>query len=96
MNYWMLSYWQGLELLVQHDSRPHIRVSGQRRELLDANRLLLSNADRTRLEVVADYKEADYFLTTFRWKVYPYEKFPTASYTLRRSGKRVLSIFQVK
>ena len=96
LDYWVLSYRQGLAWIAQHDSRLHIRVNGQMPAVLEANRQLLPDFERARLEIVANDKDADYYVTTYRWHPDPYLEYPEEVLSLRAGGQRVLSIFRTK
>ena len=96
VDYWLLSYNQGLRWILAHDDRPTIRVSAQQPPILEANRWLLSNADQSRLRVVDEPQQADYFLTTYRYHPQAYPEYPVEAHALRADGRRVLSIFRVK
>ena len=96
MDYWMLSYYQGLQWVAQHDGRPHIVVAAQWPGVIEANNWLLPSADRDRIEMTEDLSKADYFVTAHRDHPEDYGEFPPAAYVIRREGNRVLSIFQLR
>ncbi|MFD1467496.1 glycosyltransferase family 39 protein [Hymenobacter caeli] len=96
LDYWVLSYRQGLEWIARHDDRAHVKVAAQMPTVLESNRRMLSDYDQDRLEVVTDGQQADYYLTTYRWHPYPYTEYPQEVAALRAGGQRVLSIFRVR
>ena len=64
LDYWGLSYKEGLEWLVNHDKADLISVNFAE-EPGETNLLALPLADQARIEMV-DFKDAVYFMTTFR------------------------------
>jgi hypothetical protein len=96
IDYWVLSYREGLQWIADHDNRLHIKVGGQMRNELEANRLILKPYDRDRLEILEDWGKADYYVTTYRWHAYDYTEYPFEMTTIRRGGQRIMSIFRVK
>lgn len=96
IDYWVLSYQDGLRWVAEHDDRPHIVVSAQRRPELEATRRMLPPYQRDRLEVVEDPAKSEYFLTTYYGHYYEYEEYEWELASIRRGGQRVLSIFRTK
>jgi hypothetical protein len=66
-DYWGGSTLYGLEWLLRHDPSPTITVSGPVPVLVYDNWLLLSPAQKQRVQVLADARLARYFLTSYRW-----------------------------
>jgi len=66
MDYWGLSYRQLLESLLAQDTRDTIRVYSLNRPGY-YNSLLLEGGDRDRIVYVEQPKDADYYITNFRW-----------------------------
>jgi hypothetical protein len=96
VDYWALSYHKGLEWIVKHDKRMHIRVSAQY-EVIEANHWMLSDYDQNRIEVVDNIHNADYYVTAHRVNDSPTrDSYADEVYSVRREGQRILSVFRVK
>ncbi len=96
IDYWVMSYQEGLKWVVAHDNRAHIIVSAQRQLELEATRKMLPPYDRDRLEVVQDTAKSNYFLTTYYGHYYPYAEYNEEMTTIHRGGQRILSVFRGK
>jgi hypothetical protein len=94
-DYWQLSYYQGLQWIMQHDPHPHIVVSAQWWPIIEADSWLLSSADRARIEITPDPAKADYYVCTHRDHPQNYNEYPVVAMVLRREGMRVLSVFKL-
>jgi len=98
LDYWCLSYRQGLEWIVRHDDRPQIRVNFSC-SFCDVpgalNRLLLPIADRQRIAVENDATQADYLITNYRWHPLDYE-YPHEVATFFAGDLRILSVFRLR
>jgi hypothetical protein len=105
LDYWGLSYRQGLEWVLAHDSAPTIRVSvvvprppvdvpyGE--HLLYVNSLILPPGDRARLRFTDDNASADYILTTYRYQPQPLPaSVGREVYSIQVNGVRILSVFR--
>src|SRR5688572_13184496 len=92
-DYWGLSYRKGLEYILNTDSRPEIKISVNATAGLKAIDILKPE-DRKRLKYVLE-KEADYFLTEYRWhpKVYSY---PNEIYSIKADGLKIMSVFKLR
>jgi hypothetical protein len=104
LDYWGLSYRQGLEWILAHDPSPTITVSvpsplpavnvpyGE--HLLYVNSLILPPSDKARLRFAA-HSKVDYLLTTYRYQT---RSFPDTVgqevHTIRVNGVRILSVFR--
>lgn len=91
MDYWGLSYLEGLRYVLAHDSRPRLHISVAQ----DVGRHswdMLRPEERSRLIRVDDPAQADYFLTTYRWQTdpYPYD----ALHSIEVDGIPLLTIFK--
>ncbi|SHI47121.1 hypothetical protein SAMN02745146_0977 [Hymenobacter daecheongensis DSM 21074] len=95
-DYWGLAGREGLEWVLAHDSRAHIRVGTDARAalVLHNNSLLLPPAERARL-LFTPAEKADYFLTVYRWHPGPY---PTSVgrevHFIQVNGMKILSVFE--
>ncbi|SMB81934.1 hypothetical protein SAMN00120144_3033 [Hymenobacter roseosalivarius DSM 11622] len=96
LDYWGLSYRQGLEWVLAHDQAPTISVhspwpSGT---LVYTNSLILPPTDRARLRFT-NHQNADYILTNYRYRT---QSFPDTIgrevHTIRVNGVRILSVFR--
>ncbi|TGD78532.1 hypothetical protein [Hymenobacter wooponensis] len=96
VDYWGLSYRQGLEWILTNDPRPHIVWSAPAYSSAPLNIYLLSPEDQSRLSFVEDQNQADYFLTTYRQQPQEYEFQNKEVYQLRANGRRVLSVFRMR
>jgi len=96
-DYWGLSMRQGLRWIVQHDRRPHIRVSSNLPVADKLNRALLTPAEQARLIIVRGSGPVEYFITTYRFHAQPYP-YGAPVYTLRADyeGRRVFDIFRLR
>jgi len=97
LDYWGLSYRQGLEYIAQSDSRQKIRIFFL--PWVGMNNLaILPEADRKRLIQTDDRSEADYLIGNFRWpnwqKEYPPED--KEVYSIKVSGIKILAVYRLK
>ncbi|WP_028524855.1 ArnT family glycosyltransferase [Runella limosa] len=102
IDYWGLSYKQGLEWIVQHDKRPHIKVIANLTPGV-YNRMILDKSERERLDCIylkpsvrdtskrADL-ECDYFITEFRYRsdAAPYTK---ELHSIKVDGNTILAVY---
>ncbi|HAK77335.1 MAG TPA: hypothetical protein DCR35_05220 [Runella sp.] len=102
IDYWGLSYKQGLEWIVQHDKRPHIKVVANLTPGV-YNRMLLDKSERARVECTylkpsvrdtlkREALECDYFITEFRYRsdASPYTK---ELYSIKVDGNTILAVY---
>lgn len=101
LDYWGLSYREGLEWVLAHDSSPQITISGNP-SYLDNNMLILPPSQRVRLRYIPSRAEtpteARYFLTAYHYyggrpKTYP-DSLGREVYTIRADGLRIFSVFK--
>lgn len=93
LDYWGLSYRQGLEYILSQDPRPAIKVVTLRPAGY-LNSHILEPRQRARLQYVSADK-ADYFLTEYRWKPEGYpdlEEF----HSITVEGEKILTIYRLK
>jgi hypothetical protein len=100
LDYWCLSYRQGLEWIVRHDDRPQIRVNFNPGWVIcnvpgELNRLLLPVADRKRIVIESDATQADYVITNYRWHPLNYE-YPREVARFFAGDLRILSVFRLR
>lgn len=93
MDYWGISYRQGLEYILSHDSREKIKVGGQDLIKMNINSLILPQIDRRKLEFVSS-DQADYFINIFILnKEYPYDQ---ELYSFKVGGVKIVAVYKVK
>ncbi|WP_143434778.1 hypothetical protein [Hymenobacter roseosalivarius] len=101
LDYWGLSYREGLEWVLAHDSSQQITISGNP-SYLDNNMLILPPSQRARLRYIPSRAEtptdARYFLTAYHYyggrpKTYP-DSLGREVYTIRADGLRIFSVFK--
>ena len=94
MDYWGLSYREGLEYILANDNSMNIYVypdtdAGWR------NGAILGSEGEARLRFVNDLAEADYFLGNYRWhpQDYPYHN---EVYAVKVGNAKILSVFKME
>jgi hypothetical protein len=94
MDYWGLSYKQGLEYVVKNNRNRTIRVKvanypGR------LNTYILPPGDRARIKIVKSIAEADYFIGAYRFHPldYPFKK---EVFSVSVQGGKILSVYQLK
>jgi hypothetical protein len=94
LDYWGLSFRQGLEYIVKSDKRPVIGLSANVIAPLINNAIFLEKEDIGRLKLT-DIQNADYFITNYRWHPQPY---PPANeiYSVSVDNLKILSIFKLR
>jgi hypothetical protein len=101
LDYWGLSYREGLEWVLAHDPSEQITISGNP-SYLDNNMLILPPSQRVRLRYIPSRAEtpteARYFLTAYHYyggrpKTYP-DSLGREVYTIRADGLRIFSVFK--
>lgn len=96
-DYWGISYLRGLEWVLAHDERSHIRVytESNMSPPLRTNSHILPPSEKERIEVVYSISEADYFLASYRYHPGPYD-LPPAVGAIKAGNQVVLAIFRLK
>ncbi len=94
MDYWGLSFRQGLEYIVKNDKRPVIKLSANVPPPLRNNTVLLDRHDISRLQMTS-VPQADYFLTNYRWHPEPYP-FDNEVYAIAVDKCKILSVFKLR
>ncbi|MGY2133673.1 glycosyltransferase family 39 protein [Hymenobacter sp. HD11105] len=101
LDYWGLSYREGLEWVLAHDPSAEITISGNP-SYLDNNMLILPPSQRARLRYIPSRAEtpteARYFLTAYHYyggrpKTYP-DSLGREVHTIRADGLRIFSVFK--
>ena len=93
MEYWGLSYRQGLEYVLSVNPAKQIRIAVANSPG-KANTMLLSPADRERLIFVEDPEQADYFLTNYRYHPEDYG-YPNEVFSIKIRNDTIFSVFQM-
>jgi hypothetical protein len=101
-DYWGLSYRQGLEWILAHDSSPTITYYGDP-TLLYCGGLLLAPEQKARLQYIwkDNQSEARYFLTNYRPPHYSHSSPDSLElwrevHTIKADGLPILSIYRQK
>ncbi|MGD2278754.1 MAG: hypothetical protein PVH45_01510 [Candidatus Omnitrophota bacterium] len=94
MDYWGLSYRQALEYIVTNDKRDPIKVCASTPPG-HVNFLSLVPDDRNRLVFVKDPKEADYFLSDYRWHKEDYP-FKDEVYSIKVNGAKIMVVYKLQ
>lgn len=94
LDYWGLSFRQGLEYIVKNDKRPVIGLTANVIAPLINNVVLLERQDIRRLRP-ADIHQADYFLTNYRWHPHPY-KSADEVYSISVDNQKIMSVFKLR
>jgi hypothetical protein len=94
LDYWGLSFRQGLEYIVKSDKRPVISLSANVILPMMNNSIFLKEQDIRRLKL-ADIHQADYFLTNYRWHPQPYQ-LANEVYTVSVDNLKIMSVFRLR
>ncbi len=93
LDYWGLSYRQGLEYIARTDASSGIRVQIGLGGNSAAN--FLPTRDRERIEFVDAWGEPDYFLGDYRWHNSDYE-YKNECYAVRVCGERIMAVYDLR
>jgi hypothetical protein len=93
LDYWGLSFRQGLEYIVKNDKRPLIKLAANVPPPLINNAVFLERRDISRLRLV-HINQADYFLTNYRWhpQSYPLNQ---EVFTITVDNQKIMSVFKL-
>jgi hypothetical protein len=94
LDYWGLSFRQGLEYIVKSDKRPVIGLSANTLAPMINNSIFLDKRDIRRLKL-ANIHQADYFLTNYRWDPQPYQ-LANEVYTVSVDNFKIMSVFKLR
>jgi len=94
MDYWGLSYKQGIDAILLKDPRESIKVYVADPPGLDYINSGLPGAEKSRLVSVKDPGDADYFVTVFRWHPgdYPYTD---ELYSATVRGTKIMAVYRL-
>ncbi|MCC6146914.1 MAG: glycosyltransferase family 39 protein [Anaerolineaceae bacterium] len=94
LDYWGLSYKQGLEYLLAYDDSETIPIYVFNRPGR-INAQILPEEQRKRLAYMDKPEEATYFLTNYRWHPQPYD-YSDEIYAIRVGNASIFSIFRLR
>lgn len=94
LDYWGLSFRQGLEYIVKNDKRPLIKLSTNVPPPLINNAVFLERRDINRLRLSSIY-QADYFLTNYRWHPEKYN-INNEVFTIVVDNQKIMSVFRLR
>jgi hypothetical protein len=94
LDYWGLSFRQGLEYIVKSDKRSIIGLSANPIAPMINNSIFLEKQDIRRLNL-ADIHQADYFLTNYRWHPQPYQ-LANEVYSISVDNQKIMSVFKLR
>lgn len=94
LDYWGVSYREGLEHILSAADSGDIRVAVNT-VAGEWNAMILAEEQRARLVFVDDRPSADYFITNYRWHPETYD-LGSEVYVIRVLGSRILSVFQMR
>ena len=92
LDYWGLSYREGLEYILSHDDEEAIRIGGANSSVVK-NRRILEKTDRERLRYVAEPEDATYYLShRFDGK----KAFPGGEeyYSIKAYGTKIMIVYK--
>jgi hypothetical protein len=96
LDYWYLSYKQGLEYILKNDDRETIRVMEINGPEDDSAGYIFSREQRTRLVFVNDFKEADYLLHNFRADKYKEYDLKNEVFSVKVGGTKIMEVYKLK
>jgi len=94
MDYWGLTYKEGLTWIAKNDSRQKIKVIADNYPG-ELNALILDKQDRWRITFVKQSEDADYFIGNYRWRRSEYEM-ENEVYSIVVDKAKVLSVYKLK
>jgi hypothetical protein len=94
MEYWGLSYRQGLEFVLSANPGKQIRVAVANSPG-KMNAMLFPQVDRERLIYVSEPEQADYFLTNYRYHPADYD-YSNEVFNIKIEGEKIFSVFKIE
>lgn len=97
MDYWGTSFRQGLEKILEVDQRDTVKITGNVYPCY-SNYVLLKHLDpKCRLQYVLEEKDADYYLTTYRFKPNDHQNLEKNKiYSIKYKNSEILGVYKVK
>lgn len=93
-DYWGVSYREGLAYIAANDPRERINILAANLPG-EWNYLILSKEDRKRIRYVYNARDADYFITNYRWHPQDYE-FEPPLYSIIAGGARIFGVYDFR
>ncbi len=93
MDYWGLSYKEGIEYVLNNNNSKKIRICFAN-AAGENNLLCFSKEQQNRVIIVEKLKEADYFITNYRYHPKDYD-YANEIFKVEREGNRILSVFKM-
>jgi hypothetical protein len=94
LDYWGLSFRQGLEYIVKNDKRPIIGLLANPVGPSINNSIFLEKGDIERLRH-ANIHQANYFLTNYRWHPQPYN-LTNEVFSISVDNQKIMSVFKLR
>jgi len=93
MDYWGLSYYEGIKYVVKNDSSNVITICFANAAGIN-NLLLFPYNERARIHITEHPKLADYYITNYRYHPDDY-KYKNEVFKIERDQNRILSVFKI-
>ncbi len=94
LDYWGLSYKQGLEYILAADKSEHIKIAADNGECF-LNFNIIPDKDLKRLVWTTDPKSADYYLMNFRWHAADYN-LGTPFFQIKVGNAKIMEVQKLK
>jgi hypothetical protein len=94
LDYWGLSYTDGLRYILKNDTRSPIRINSNIKSIAEFS-FILPDEDQARLKIVETPAEADYYLTDYYMHPADYD-YPNEFYSVWVGNAKILSVFKLK
>ena len=94
LDFWGLTYREGLEYILANDKRSRINVKAANGPGF-YNAQLLPPAERERLVFVEEREFADYFVTAYRWHPEAYPEYTHKVYARKIKGAEAMAVYKV-
>lgn len=94
MDYWGLSYKQGIDAILKFDSRKHIKLFVVQPAGAYYVKYMLNDQQKTRLEFVDNLSSADYFITEYRFHPQDYP-LTNKVFEVNIQGMEILAVYNL-
>ena len=94
VDYWGLSYKEGINYILENDSSSSIVVCGAEGVPADNNLKIFSEAERARISFTEVIELADYYISAYRFHNSPYKRKP--DFNVIRDKGIILSVFDLR
>lgn len=95
MDYWGLSYKQGIDYILANNSSKNIKIFVSDPPGLDYINSGLSSENKSRLIPVKDPEDANYFVSVFRWHPDNYD-YPNEFYSISVLGEKIMVVYHLR